>query len=168
MFGFKHRCELSIEAHNHLYGKMVSWLRLGSSFCGFVMFCILGILWHHTYGITPLHSGVTGIGNRTLLGRVLCMLSSTWLLSGYWISFFDRGSHTGLEVTSMCVVWLSRILCYLMFGVLLGLWCAVVYFTAAGYGDSGTEFEVEYEVNPSSIPRYLSDCDFWCYIYLSG
>ncbi|XP_057525492.1 uncharacterized protein LOC130804877 [Amaranthus tricolor] len=151
VFGFKHGCELSIKAHDHLYGKMVSWLHLDSSFCGFVMFCVLGILWHHTFGITPLQNGVTGIANWTLLGRVLCMLSCTWLLSRYWISLFDRGFHTGLEVPSMCVGWLSRVSCYLIFEVLLGLWCVVVYFAAAGYGDSGTEFEVEYEVNSSSI-----------------
>ena len=143
MFGFKHGCELSIEAYDHLYGKMVSWLHLDSSFCGFVMLCVLGILWHHTYGITPLQSGVTRIANRTLLGRVLCILSSTWLLSRYWISLFDQGLHTGLEVTSMCVVWLSRVSCYLMFGALLGLWCAIAYFATADYGDSGIEFEVE-------------------------
>ena len=79
------------------------------------------------------------------------MLSETWLLSRYWISLFDRSLHTGLEVSRMCVVWLSRLSCYLIFGVLLGLWCVVVYFAAAGYGDSGTEFEVEYEINSSSI-----------------
>ena len=36
VFGFKHGCGLSIEAHDHLYGKMVSWLHLHSSFCGFL------------------------------------------------------------------------------------------------------------------------------------
>ena len=56
VFGFKHRCELSIEAHVYLYGKMVSWLHLDSSFSGFVIFCVLGILWHHTYGITPFET----------------------------------------------------------------------------------------------------------------
>ena len=40
VFGFKHGCQLSIEAHDHLYGKMVSWLHLASSFCGFFMFCV--------------------------------------------------------------------------------------------------------------------------------
>ena len=49
------------------------------------------------------------------------------------------------------MVWLSTVSCYLMFGALLGLWCVVVYFAAVGYGDNGTEFEVEYEVNLSSI-----------------
>ena len=51
----------------------------------------------------------------------------------------------------MCVVWLSRVSCYLMFGVLLGLWSVIMYFAVADYGNRGTEFEVEYEVNPSSI-----------------
>ena len=54
-------------------------------------------------------------------------------------------------MTNICVVWLSRVSCYLMFGVLLGLWCVVVYFTDVGYSDSGTEFEVEYDVNTTSI-----------------
>ena len=49
------------------------------------------------------------------------------------------------------MVLLNRVSCYLIFRVLLGLWCVVVYFAASGYGDSGTEFEVEYEVNSSSI-----------------
>ena len=38
-----------------------------------------------------------------------------------------------------------------MFGALFRLWRTVVYFVVASFGDSGTEFEVEYEVNPSSI-----------------
>ena len=75
------------------------------------------------------------------------MLSNTWLLSRYWLSLFDRGLHTRLEVANMCVVWLSRVSCYLMVRALLGLWYVVVYFAATSYGDSGTEFEVEYEVN---------------------
>ena len=59
VFGFKQGCEFSIEARDHLYGKMVSWLHLGDLFSGFVMFCVLGIVRHHTYGITPLQSGFT-------------------------------------------------------------------------------------------------------------
>ena len=51
----------------------------------------------------------------------------------------------------MYVVWLSWVSCYLMCRALLGLSYVVMCFAAAGYGDSGTEFEVEYEVNPSSI-----------------
>ena len=47
------------------------------------------------------------------------------------------------------MVWLSWLSCYLMFGALLGLSYAVVYFVSFGYGDSGIEFEVEYEANPS-------------------
>ena len=38
-----------------------------------------------------------------------------------------------------------------MFGALLGLWCAVLYFETSICGDSDTAFEVEYEVNSLSI-----------------
>lgn len=38
-----------------------------------------------------------------------------------------------------------------MFGALLWLRCVVLYFTTSVYGDSGIAFEVEYEVNSSSI-----------------
>ena len=103
----------------HLYGKKISWLHLDNWFCGFIMLYVLGIVWHHTYVITPLQNSVTGIANRTLSWRFLCMLSSTWLLIRYWISLFNRGLQTGLEVTNMCVVLLCRLSCYLMFGALL-------------------------------------------------
>ena len=79
------------------------------------------------------------------------MISSTWLLNRYWISLLDRSLHTGLEVTNMCVVWLSRVSCYLMFGVLLGLWCVVVYFAAAGYGDGGTDLRWSIRLTPHSF-----------------
>ena len=79
------------------------------------------------------------------------MASNTWFLSRYQISLFERALHTGLEVTNMYVVWLSWVSCYLMCRAQLGLLYVVVCFAAAGYSDSGTEFEVEYEVNPSSI-----------------
>ena len=42
-----------------------------------------------------------------------------------------------------------------MLGVLLGHCFGVVYFVVSSYGDSGTEFEVECEVNSSSIDVLL-------------
>lgn len=46
-----------------------------------------------------------------------------------------------------------------MFGALLWLWCVVLYFAATVYGDNGTEFEVNYEVNSSYI-YVLTPIDF--------
>ena len=83
VFGFKHGCEISIEVHSHLYGKMVSWLHLDSSFSGFFMFCMLGIVQDRIYGIALLKNGVIGITDPTLLRRALCMASNTWFLSRY-------------------------------------------------------------------------------------
>lgn len=100
MFEFKHWLELSIEAqvsNDNLYGKKTGWLPIRLLFCGFVVLFVLGTVWHHIYGIT-LQNGVTGLVNRALSGRVVCILSSTWFWSRYWICLFDRGLHTRIDV----------------------------------------------------------------------
>ena len=53
VFGFKHGCELSIEAHDHLYVKKIGWLYLGSLICGFFYvlcfsYCEASCLWDNT------------------------------------------------------------------------------------------------------------------------
>lgn len=58
-----------------------------------------------------------------------------------WFSYGNRG---------------DQLVCYVaLLGALLWLWCVVLYFATAGYGECGTKFEVEYDVNPSSISVLL-------------
>ena len=49
--------------NDRLYGKKIGWLQWDYCFSVFAMFCVLGILRHRTYGITPLQNGVIEIVN---------------------------------------------------------------------------------------------------------
>jgi hypothetical protein len=154
VFESKHWCELSIGAHHYLLGKMIIWLLLGCLFYGFARFWGLGNVQHHTFGITSWQNGVTELVGRIKSWGVLCMLLGTWLVSRYWIGF-KWGIHTGIEVTSWCVIWVCCVSGYLMVEVLFRLWCSVLYLADALMGDSGTVLKVEYVVYYSLISVLL-------------
>ena len=42
------------------------------------------------------------------------MLFSTWLLKRHWFGLFDKGLHTRIEVTSLCVMFEYRAMSCLM------------------------------------------------------
>ena len=98
-------------------GKRVKRLRTnnGSEFCegDFKLFCENeGIARHHTVVGTPQQNGIAERINRTIMERVLCMLSNSGLPKEFWAEaastayyLVNRSPHTSLQFRTPKEVW---------------------------------------------------------------